>query len=116
VRTPPGLVNAITAPPLLSALVAAQLGIGDDIAERGFPPASFGVRDSVWVIEACQAVGDRGCEFIVGGKQRGLLRILDIGAGADNDVVGLGADDVAGRGIELQIDRGDDGAVTCRHW
>ena len=109
-RTPPGLVNAITAPPSVSALVAASWASADDIAQRALAGIVGRAR------QRCRdrpraAVGDRCGKLVVSLQQGGLFRIAGIVAGANDDVVSPGTDDVACRRVELQIDRGDDSAV-----
>src|SRR6202041_4209832 len=87
-----------------------DLGVGDDIAERALAGIVGRARQAVRD-RPRPAVGDRCGDFIVSFQQRGLLGIAGIAVGADDDVVGFGADDIARRRIELEVDRGDDGAV-----
>ncbi len=87
-----------------------QLGVGDDIAERALAGVVGRARQR-FRDRSRAAVGDRRGKLVVRFKQRGLFRVPGIGGGADDDVVGLGADDVARRRIELEVDRGDQGAV-----
>ena len=96
VRMPPGLVKAITAPPSASARVAASWASAM-ISPSALSPAVVGRVRQRFGDRSGPAVGDRRGDFIVGRQQRGLLGILGIDAGADDDVVGLGADDVVGR-------------------
>ena len=87
-----------------------QLRVGDDIAERALAGVVGRARQR-FRDRSRRAVGDRRGNLVVGQDQRGLLRIPGIGGGAHDDIVSPGTDDVARDGIELQIDRGDDGAV-----
>ena len=87
-----------------------ELGVGDDIAERALAGIVGHARQR-FRHRARRTVGDRRGNPVVGFKQRGLFGVLGKRCGADDVVVGLGADDVARDGIELEVDRGDERAV-----
>src|SRR6185437_12756972 len=48
---------------------------------------------------------------VIGRQQRGLAGVPGGDAGADDEIVGFGADNVARGAVELDVDGGDDGAV-----
>ena len=92
-----------------------ELGVGDHLAQR----ALAGRIDVTRQIRRDRADGtlrQRLHQTVVGGDQLGLLGRLGIGVGAHDQVVGLGAHDVARLGVEHHLDLGDDACRTCRRW
>jgi hypothetical protein len=101
---PPGLVKAITAPPFAAELVAASSAM---ISPSALSPAFIGHARQGLPDRSRRAAGDRRGKLVVSLDQRGLLGVPGIEVAADDDIVGLGADDLPGGSVELEVDRGD---------
>ena len=100
----------VLAPFGLGVAIFVMAGALVDIAERTFAGLIRHTRER-GRNRSGAAIGDWRCECVVGRNQRRLLGVLGQRIAADNDIVGLGADDVAGLAVELDIDRGDQRAV-----
>ena len=88
-----------------------QMGIRDDIAERAFAGGHVRYARQRFGQRSGRPRRDRRGDLVIGCEQSGLGGIGRVGRGVHDEVIGLGADHVAGRAVELEVDRGDDGAV-----
>ena len=77
-----------------------ELRVGDDIAEHALA-GIVGCARQRFRDRSRRAVGERRRHLVVGLDQRSLFRIFCVGAGAHDDIVGPGADDIACRVIEF---------------
>ena len=94
-------------PPVCFQGRRGELGVGDDVSEP-LSPVWLGARDSLSVTDPARRSAAAAASSRRFGVRRSAPDSLQ-GPGADDDVVGLGADNVARDRIELQIDRGDRG-------